>query len=125
MRKKAKLDKGGLSLNYLDHFPGMPATGAVIAVYTRFPAPIGILYYRHTMRNLMEILNVWTHDPYRRQGVATAMLKRLREWYPTMSLCTAEGNKMSTPWLVKHGFKNKADGWFLGPLQKPKKRPRR
>jgi ribosomal protein S18 acetylase RimI-like enzyme len=131
--RRVKFDKACLSLQYLDHFPGMAGTGAVIAVYSRFPAPIGILSYRHTLRHHMEIVYVWTHEAYRRNGVATAMLAQLKRWYPTMDVCTAEGNRQSIPWLEKHGFENRPDGWFAAALQKrkekaveqPKKRPRR
>jgi GNAT superfamily N-acetyltransferase len=110
---RARFEPAKLLLEYQDAVSGMPATCAVVAIYPEYPAPVGVLWYRHTMANLIEILNVYTHEFYRRRGVATAMLFKLRQWYPKRMVCTAHGNHRSTPWLVKNGFTHQPHGWFL------------
>jgi GNAT superfamily N-acetyltransferase len=92
-----------------------PGCRAVVASHQVTNCPIGYLWWVFVLRNNIDILNVYTHEYFRRQGIATKMLNQLKVWYPDTNICTGVGNKLSIPWLIKNGFVDEGNGWFLRP----------
>ncbi len=88
---------------------------AIYAMGRRCPFPLGFLWYSQPMGNMVEIGYLFVMASFRRQGVATKLLKQLIEWYPDKVICTQTANRMSTPFVKKHGFKKRSGGWYLDP----------
>lgn len=75
--------------------------------------PIGHIYFRNILFNHYEILTCYVEPHFRRKGICTQMFSKLKSWYPGGTFITQQGNKQSTPWLLKMGFEKRADGWWL------------
>ena len=88
---------------------------AVYAMGRRCPFPVGFVWYSQPMDNMVEIGYMFVMPIFRRQGVATKLLKQLIEWYPKKIICTQTANRMSKPFIKKHGFKKRPGGWFRAP----------
>lgn len=88
----------------------------VISVTHRVAAcPVGLIWFRHVMVNQVEILHVYTHHYFRRNGVASALIRRLRMLFPKEIICTATANEKSKPLLLKLGFFKTENGWLSNP----------
>lgn len=97
--------------------PGCPGTEMFVATHFRSPMPACLVFYRHVNMYCFEILDIYTECHFRRQGVALRTLKALRDWYGQVSFTTATVNEQSRGLILKAGFQQERDGWFLRPQQ--------
>lgn len=95
----------------------IPGVSAIVAVHREFRTPICHIWWQHALRANVEILNVYTVELLRRQGVATKALVYLAGAYDECTISTAVGNDLSTPWLKKNLFSEVPLGWVRKPLK--------
>jgi GNAT superfamily N-acetyltransferase len=105
-----RLDKSKLRF---EHGYGPKDQNTLYAVHREWSCPVGFLWYDQVLKGLVSIQYIFVHERCRRQGVARWMLTHLQGWYPALTVCTATGNDLSTPWLKACGFKEEKHGWFL------------
>ena len=86
------------------------------ALYAKLPGyqcPIGFIWYSQVFVNVTNLHYLFVNEMFRQRGIANAMLKELRAWYPDNTVITAVGNELSTPWLLANNFKKVDMGWVL------------
>lgn len=59
---------------------------------------------KHLHKDVLDIANVTVEEEYRRTGVFTALITRLRRTYPEMSLYVENASSELKPLLVRMGF---------------------
>lgn len=96
---------------------GYPGAWVLYAIDDEMPAPVGFIWYRYVGVQVVDLLYVFTHENFRRKGVASGMLKWLCEQYPQATILGAQANEMSTKWLMKHEFIKTQNGWLLTPKE--------
>lgn len=108
---KVKINTSQLQFHYVETRQGT-GVWALYAFYEGWSVPIGTVYYRHSWGNALEMLDSFVITAARRQGVRTAMHNELIRGYPSItSIVTETGNKKSTPWMLKNGYKQTSKGW--------------
>lgn len=95
--------------------PGCPGLEMFVATHHKSPMPACTVWYRHVHMHTMEIIDIYTHHFFRRQGVALRTLAELPTWYERVTFSTATVNAESRGLIIKSGFKQERDGWFLRP----------
>lgn len=93
----------------------VPGTYAAEATIPSFACPIGCVYWRYGEGNdTIEILTSFTINSLRRKGIRTQIHDAMVEFLGRTRFVTTTGNKRSTPWLIKMGFKKNERGvWVL------------
>lgn len=93
----------------------VPGTYAAEATISSFACPVCCVYWRYGEGNdTIEILTSFTLKSFRRRGIRTQVHDSMVDTLGRTRFVTTTGNKRSTPWLIKMGFKkNKRGIWVL------------
>lgn len=84
-----------------------------VATHFVSPMPACTIWYRPVHMHVLEIVDVFTPLMFRRQGVALVTIGKFREMYDRQTLSTATVNAESRGLIIKAGFQQERDGWFL------------
>ena len=108
-----RLQNPDRDLRFHDEASIVPGQFVLTATHFLTPVPVGTVWYAHSLKDCIAINHIYVYEHYRRCGVATALLNRLRLMNPDEQIFTCTGNHLSTPWLIKNGFHKTEVGWFL------------
>lgn len=105
--------KNRSALTYGHNYTRVPGCESIEAIWNKIGYPIGTLWFTHCGAHTIDITSIYVIDHFRRLGVATYLVDKLHETFPsTKAIITGTGNKESIPWLKKLGFKfSKSYGW--------------
>jgi hypothetical protein len=110
------IDLTDLRFSHISKMHSCPGLQMMLATHFQSSMPVCTIWYRQANMNTLEIIDVYTHPYFRRQGVALASITRLPHYYAErMSLSTATVNDESRGLILKAGFQQERDGWFLRP----------
>jgi hypothetical protein len=107
-----KIDLRDIRIVYDDDVTGCPGTHVVVATISGYPMPVGFVWFRHVMVSDLDIVSCFTIDHYRRNGICSALIRKLREWFPKRTMITQSANAQSRPMLKKLGFTQTKNGWY-------------
>lgn len=93
--------------------PGFIGSLAVYACSQDFPAPIGFLWLRFPATNYVEVLYIFVHEDFRRKGVASSLVKYMKDRWPGFDIIGAKVNEHSKPLAEKHNFRETPNGWVM------------
>lgn len=86
-----------------------------VATHFATPLPVCTIWYRSVNMHVLEVLDIFTPVIFRRQGVALKTLLTLPSYYDGLTVSTATTNDESRGLIIKAGFRQERDGWFLRP----------
>lgn len=108
---REQITAGNFSCNYLAD-TGCPGICASQAITQVLPYPVGIVWYFVRSPYTIDVMNVWTFEPLRRCGIATALIKSLVTFYPAAeSIYSQAATELGGKWMTALTFVQRRDGW--------------
>lgn len=92
---------------------GIPGTFTIEAYHRDFPMPIGTVWYQFSGRHILDSLNSFVDERFRRCGVRTYLHEKLLYTYPTVTrFQSGGGTKFGIAWMKAMKFKQTDHGWI-------------
>lgn len=95
---------------------GVPGTHCVVATVYSMPYPMGLLYYRQSVKAVYEILDFHVIEGLRGAGIGGKLLAGLLNIataHKYTAIYTQEVTAKSKSIIAKAGYKKSADGYWL------------